>query len=58
MIHKILDWIDVPTISGVAIWISVTDLSDWLKFLSLLLAIGYTTWKWSHEYKKRNDGKN
>ena len=56
MIHKILDWIDVPSISGVAIWISVTDLSEWLKITSFVIAIAYACRKW-YLMEKRKDGK-
>ena len=58
MIHKIFDWIDVPTISGVAIWISVTDLSYGLQITSLLIAIGYGLRKWYLMEKNKSNGKN
>lgn len=35
-----------------AIGISLTNVEWTLKILSLLMAIGYTGWKWIHEYKK------
>lgn len=56
MIHKILDWIDVPLLHILAIGVTFTNVEVFLKITSLLLAIGYTTWKWISEYKKRKDG--
>lgn len=53
---KVLDIIDVPAITGVALWISVTDLSEWIKIISFTLAIGYTCRKW-YLLEKRKDGK-
>lgn len=37
---------------ALAITISFTNAVEWLKIISLLLAIGYTGWKWYYEYKK------
>lgn len=54
---KVLDIIDVPAITGVALWISVTDLSEWIKIISFTLAIGYTCRKW-YLMEKRKDGTN
>ncbi len=54
MIHKILDYVDVPLLHILAIGVTFTNVELFLKITSLLLAIGYTAWKWIHEYKKRN----
>ncbi len=35
-----------------AIGISLTNIELGLKIISLLAAIGYTCWKWQHEWKK------
>jgi len=35
-----------------AIGISFSEIEDSLKIISLILAIGFTVWKWHHEYKK------
>lgn len=53
MVGKILDNADVPLLHIIAISLTFTDIEGYLKIVSLLLAIGYTTWKWRHEYKKR-----
>lgn len=48
-------FIDVTTVLGahcLAMVINLTDCGDWLKIISLLLASGYTVWKWQHDYKK------
>lgn len=37
---------------ALAITITFTNVVEWLKIVSLLLAIGYTAWKWYYEYKK------
>lgn len=52
--HKILDYIDVPLLHVLAIGITFTNVELFLKIASLLLAIGYTSWKWIHEFRKRN----
>jgi hypothetical protein len=51
--NKILDYFDVPVLHCVAIAITFTDIETALKFISLLLAIGYTIWKWISEYKHK-----
>jgi hypothetical protein len=53
--NKILDYFDVPVLHCVAIAITFTDIETALKFVSLLLAIGYTIWKWISEYKHQNN---
>lgn len=35
-----------------ALAISITDFEDWLKITSLLLAIGYTIYKWRSDLKQ------
>jgi uncharacterized membrane protein YjfL (UPF0719 family) len=35
-----------------ALAISITDFADWLKITSLLLAIGYTIFKWRSDLKQ------
>lgn len=53
---KFLD--EHPDVLGVimahfaAIGISFTRIELGLKIVSLLAAIGYTVWKWQHEWKK------
>jgi hypothetical protein len=42
---------------ALAIIINISNVSDWLKVLSLVLAIGYTTWKWITDYKKEQKHK-
>jgi hypothetical protein len=51
--NKIADYIDVPILHILAIGITFTDVENVLKIVSLLLAIGYTGWKWRSEYIKR-----
>ena len=51
---KIVDYIDVPLLHVLAIGITFTNLEMVLKLTSLLLAIGYTCWKWINEYKKKH----
>ena len=53
MPQRVVDYIDVPVFHIIAIMVTFTDVEAYLKIVSLLLAIGYTTWKWTHEYKKR-----
>lgn len=50
---RILDYFDVPLLHCVAIAITFTDIENALKVISLLLAIGYTLWKWRSEFKNR-----
>jgi hypothetical protein len=50
---KLLDYFDVPVLHCVAIAITFTDIENALKLLSLLLAIGYTLWKWRSEFLKK-----
>lgn len=50
---KLLDYFDVPVLHCVAIAITFTDIENALKLLSLLLAIGYTVWKWRSEILKK-----
>lgn len=57
MVHKILDWVDVPSVIGTMLWISVTDLSEWLKLLSIVIATAYVCRKW-YLMEKRKDGTN
>jgi hypothetical protein len=40
-----------------AITISFLNVENTLKITSLLLAIGYTSWKWVTEYVNRKHGK-
>ena len=47
---KLLDYFDVPVLHFIAIAITFTDIENALKLLSLLLAIGYTLWKWRSEF--------
>lgn len=51
--HKLADYFDVPLLHVLAIGITFTDVENTLKIVSLILAIGYTAWKWKSEYKKR-----
>jgi hypothetical protein len=50
---KLLDYFDVPFLHCVAIAITFTDIENALKLLSLLIAIGYTLWKWRSEFKHK-----
>ena len=50
---RILDYFDVPLLHCVAIAITFTDIENALKIISLLIAIGYTVWKWTTEYKNK-----
>lgn len=47
---RLLDYFDVPLLHFVAISISFTNAESALKIVSLLLAIGYTVWKWRSEF--------
>lgn len=51
--NRLADYFDVPLLHVLAIGITFTDVENTLKLVSLLLAIGYTGWKWRSEYKKR-----
>ena len=50
---RLLDYIDVPVLHFIALSITFTDVENGLKILSLLLAIGYTLWKWRSEFLKK-----
>ena len=50
---RFLDYLDVPLLHFIAISITFTDAEGGLKIFSLLLAIGYTVWKWVTEYKNK-----
>jgi hypothetical protein len=52
-VTKLLDYFDVPVLHCVAIAITFTDIENALKLFSLLLAIGYTVWKWRSEFLKK-----
>lgn len=56
MIHKFFqEHHDVQTVilaHLAAIGLSFTNIELGLKIISLLTAIGYTIWKWQHEWKK------
>lgn len=51
---RLLDYFDVPLLHFVAISITFTNAESTLKIVSLLLAIGYTIWKWRHEFKNKH----
>ena len=55
MLHKLLhdhpDVLSVLLAHMAAIGITFTNVELTLKIISLLLAIGYTAWKWVKEYK-------
>lgn len=51
-LHEHPDVLSVVLAHIAAIGISLTNIELALKILSLLLAIGYTGWKWLHEWKK------
>jgi hypothetical protein len=50
---RFLDYLDLPLLLCIAISITFTDSESFLKIFSLLLAIGYTVWKWITEYKNK-----
>ena len=50
---RLLDYFDVPLLHFIAISITFTNAESALKIVSLLLAIGYTIWKWRSEFKNR-----
>lgn len=50
--QKVADYFDVPLLHILAIGITFTDVENILKLVSLLLAIGYTGWKWHFEWEK------
>ena len=50
---RLLDYLDVPLLHFIAISISFTNAESTLKIVSLLLAIGYTVWKWRSEFKNK-----
>jgi hypothetical protein len=54
-IHKIADYIDVPLIHILAVGLTFTDIENYLKLISLILATGYTSWKWRSEYKSKKE---
>ncbi len=59
MPHRLLttDIGQVLSAHAMAIIISFTNVAEWLKIISLLLAIGYTAWKWYTDYKGENNKK-
>lgn len=57
-VDKVLDIIDVPILHVIAISITFTNVENALKITSLILAIGYTAWKWISEYKNKNEKNN
>lgn len=56
-IDTLLDYLDVPALHGIAIAITFTNVENLLKIISLTAAIGYTIWKWRHEYINRKKKK-
>lgn len=53
-IHDTADVITVIAVHVSAIGITLLNVEMGLKIISLLVAIGYTAWRWFSEYKKRN----
>lgn len=51
-IHEHPDVLQVILAHLGAVAISFTDVELFFKILSLVLASGYTLWKWIHEWKK------
>lgn len=54
MPHRVIAAIHICQVliaHALAIVITLTDVSDWLKIVSLLLAIGYTAWRWRTDVK-------
>ncbi len=54
MPHRLLT-LDIGSVlcaHAAAVVVTFTNVSEGLKIISLLLAIGYTVWKWFTEYKK------
>lgn len=57
MQHKFHDTADIFTIIMVhlsAVGVTLLNVETGLKIISLLVAIGYTAWRWVTEYKKRH----
>ncbi len=50
--NKIADYFDVPLLHILAVGLTFTDVENYLKIVSLIVAIGYTGWKWRTDYKK------
>lgn len=50
---RLLNYLDVPVLHCVAIAITFTNIENFLKLFSLILAIGYTLWKWRNEFLNR-----
>jgi len=53
---EIFEYIDFKVIFaniGTYLFVSLTDVEFILKFLALSMTIGYTLWKWIHEYKRK-----
>lgn len=51
--NKIVDYSDVPLLHMIAVLVTFTNVENTLKILSLIIAIGYTVWKWRSEYKRK-----
>ena len=56
-IYKNPDILSVLVAHLMAIGVTLTDVEQWLKIASLVLAIGYGAWKWQHEFRKAKNEK-
>jgi hypothetical protein len=55
MSHHLVTSLEIGAVlsaHALAIIVNLSNVSDWLKLLSLVLAIGYTAWKWITDYRK------
>lgn len=50
--EKVFDICKVLLVNTAAIGITIANIKDALTILSLLVAIGYTSWKWYKDFKK------
>jgi len=52
-IQKLKDTFEAAAVNGAAISISLNSVEQWLRLLSIGIAIGYTIWKWRSDVRKR-----
>ena len=57
-IYKNPDVLSVIAAHLIAMGVTLTQAEQWLKIVSLLLAISYGVWKWQHEYRKSKNENN
>jgi hypothetical protein len=55
IIEKIKDTAEAVAVNGTLLTISMNSVEQWLRMLSIAVAVSYTIWKWSKDIKKQKE---